>query len=567
MTNSSPSFFGSVSAASLVVVSLCSGLLAVLWAPVVASLLLPALQADGPFVAGHYTLAAGIVGLLSGSCAASSRRSGLIVALLVGVLAAGVLAALGSMSFGGGATLLLLSVLCGSVARGILLRLPGTLEPFAVARPVLAIGWVLLTVGCIFQVSRLATHVCDQSDGFVLSTADPTWAQHLCMPGYLYGAELNERGEENVYAAEHYPLWNPEVVLGSRYDFAEPDDFMYPPPFLLLPRAVIALSDNFQLIYSAWFAIQTMMLLAAALALASWIGGKAGGVAALALPLLLISFPVLFNLQFGQFHLAAILLAMFAMLQFQKNRNAAGGFLLGFAIVAKLFPGLLLIWLAGQKQWKALVWVGVASLVYVGVALLVVGPEPFVAFLSYEMPRLSSGAAFWYDDLYPEFASFLVADLQSPYGVVLKLDAIGFPGMTRALGAMACKVFGIALLLLTFRVSRIDQASRTDKALLWLSLLGLGSLVNTGAWGDYIAIPALWMLTLLIPHAAKRRALIIPLILTAVFQFFTLGSVPIGSWYDIEYTAPLSLCGAVLLYGLYTWRLVRRPIGGPLEAQ
>jgi hypothetical protein len=247
------------------------------------------------------------------------------------------------------------------------------------------------------------------------------------------------------------------------------------------------------------------------------------------------------------------------MLQFQRGRDVSGGFLLGFAIVAKIFPGLLLIWLAGQKRWKALSWVGVACLVYIGLALVVLGPEPFGAFVSYAMPRLSSGEAFWYDDLYPDFASFLVADLQSPYGLVLKLDAIGVPGMTRAVGAIACKVFAVVLLVLTFRASRVGREDRTDQALLWLSLLGLGSLVNTGAWGDYIAIPALWMLTLLIPRAAKRHALIIPLLLTAVFQFFILGAIPIGNWYDIGFTAPLSLAGAVLLYSLYAWCLVRRP--------
>ncbi|MCP3994105.1 MAG: hypothetical protein GY722_03430 [bacterium] len=95
--------------------------------------------------------------------------------------------------------------------------------------------------------------------------------------------------------------------------------------------------------------------------------------------------------------------------------------------------------------------------------------------------------------------------------------------------------------------------------MLWLSLLGLGSLVNTGAWGDYIGIPALWMLTLLIPRAAKRHTLIIPLLLTAVFQFFILGVIPMGNWYDIGVTAPLSLVGATLLYWLYAWCLVRRP--------
>lgn len=530
-----------------------------LWAPAVASFLVPNLQADGPFVAGHYTLVAGIAGILSGLFAGRSRWVGLGAGFFVGVVAAGVLAALGSLAWAGGVTLLVLCFLSAVAARLILARLPRALEQLAEARPVLAVGWVLLTIGCVFQVSRLSTFVCDQTDGFVLSTSDPTWAKHMCMPSYLYGAELNERGEENIYSSEHYPLWNPEVKLGSRYDFTEPDDFLYPPPFLLLPRAAIALSDDFQLIYSFWFAIQAMALLAAALALASWIGGQAGGVAALSLPLLLLSFPVLYNLQFGQFHLAAILLAMYAMLQFQRERNAAGGFLLGFAVVSKVFPGLLLIWLAGQKRWKALAWASVACLVYIGIALVVLGPEPFAAFFSYEMPRLSSGAAFWYDDLYPEFAGFLVADLQSPYGMVLKLDAIGIPGMTRAVGAIACKIFGIALLILTFRVSRVSLEGRTDLALLWLSLLGLGSLVNTGAWGDYIAIPALWMLTLLIPRAAKRRALILPLLITAVFQFFILGSLPMGSWYDLEYMAPISLSAALMLYALYTWFLVRRP--------
>jgi len=59
--------------------------------------------------------------------------------------------------------------------------------------------------------------------------------------------------------------------------------------------------------------------------LACWVGGRIGNVSLFLLPVLVLAFPTLYSLQFGQFHLATLVLSVAAMLLFERDRNVVGG--------------------------------------------------------------------------------------------------------------------------------------------------------------------------------------------------------------------------------------------------
>ena len=85
--------------------------------------------------------------------------------------------------------------------------------------------------------------------------------------------------------------------------------------------------------------------------------------------------------------------AVAAMLLFERQRHAAGGAILAYAIVSKLFPGVLLFYLLLRRDWRAVGWTAAWSVVLVAITLADVGAVPFAAFLEH-LPGLLSGEAF-----------------------------------------------------------------------------------------------------------------------------------------------------------------------------
>ena len=81
------------------------------------------------------------------------------------------------------------------------------------------------------------------------------------------------------------------------------------------------------------------------------------------------------------------------MLLFERRRHASGGAILAYAIVSKLFPGVLLLYLVLRRDWRAVSWTAAWSVALAAVTLADVGAAPFAAFLEH-LPGLLSGEAF-----------------------------------------------------------------------------------------------------------------------------------------------------------------------------
>jgi hypothetical protein len=524
----------------------------IVWTHALAGVLRHLGPEGAPLAALPLTLAAAVAVVL-GVFTWSSRRSLVVVAAAAAIAIVSLQAAFPG-SWSAALALGLSTTAASELGRVFARRLPPAVDAIF-ARRSWAVLFLVLSAIAIVQVGRLSTFMTDPDSDWFLSTRHPFWAKHECLPAYLYGAELNERGAENVYDPDHYPALNPAAEAATSLAGMAPEDpYQYAPQFLLFPRLAIAVIRDYPTIRAVWFGLQTTLLLVVAGWLTVWVGGRRGLLAGLSLPLVLSAFPTLHALQYGQFHLAAVALGVAAMLAFAAHRRALGGALLATATLSKLFPGLLLIVLVAQRRWRDLAWAGAFMLALTIAAWAVLGPAPFVAFVDYHLPRLSSGGAFAFGEVWPEIRTLIIADNQGAYGLVEKLGEMGVPGIDRTAAARVGKLFGLAVAgLAALFAFRSAAAPRDLRAAGWLAILGLGSMASAGAFGDYVPLTAVWMMTVLTSRVADRRWLLVPFAIAGLFQYFILGTTPIGEWSPPEVMIPLSAAGVVLALGLYAW--------------
>ena len=206
-------------------------------------------------------------------------------------------------------------------------------------------------------------------------------------------------------------------------------------------------------------------------------------------PLVLASDLTIGTLQIGNLQAIVFSIAMIAMVLLAQRRYAAGGALLAFATVSKLFPGLLLVYLLVRREWRALAWTCGVMAALVVISLLDTGWTPYNAFLDH-LPRLLGGEAF------PAFRNpGAIAKNYSVPGMALKLQLFGVTGAS--FGAM--KILGwlytLVVLPITIIVAR-RTLNREEEPLAWLTILILASLRSPFLPG-YAVIPVLWLLTLL----------------------------------------------------------------------
>jgi hypothetical protein len=397
--------------------------------------------------------------------------------------------------------------------------LPASLDGVRRRRRVVSILWALLATLGVLQMGRLSAFMADATREWGATVPEPLSTRHACLSAYVYAAELSRQGVENLYEASWYPLFDPpgptcRLVTTSTAGLGPwvSDPYMYPPPFLLLPRAALALTPSFDAIRAWWFVLQALALIAAGVMLARWVGGSAGLTIGLLIPAVLASLETMFGLQFGNFHAMAVVLAVAGMAAFQERRHAAGGVLLSAAILAKMFPAILLVVLAARRQWRSLAWTAAAGAAFTLLGLAVLGPSPFRAFIQYELPRIASGAAFQFTHQ-GQHEVFIVSRNFSVARLGAKLALLGAPAA--AIHGVRALSWIYAMALLALAVTSAPRAqARTDCALVWIGLLDLAALGSPIAPSAYVLAPVLWLLVLLATRVRGRRGLVAALALT-----------------------------------------------------
>jgi hypothetical protein len=445
-----------------------------------------------------------------------------------------------------------IAAVAGLIGGGLLRRqLPRRLDGAARRRPALTAIWVILAGVTVVQTGRFGAHLIDPSRDWWITTKQEFWSKHACMTAYLYAADLDRQGEENVYDAAHYPGLTRDADVHPTVQHLTPEDpYQYPPQFLLLPRLALEISNDFLAIRPVWYAVQALGFLAVAALFVRWWGGGAGARALWLLPLLWISVPSALNFQYGQFHVSTIALAVAAFLAFERRRDAAGGSLLAASIVAKGFPAIVLVPLALQRRWRALAWTGAWALGWTAAAWAVLGPEPFRAFFGHHVANLQSGASFAFEEAWPELRVALLAGNLSPFAMIRKLGDLGVPGATDDLARLVHGAFAVACLGLSILAAR--ARSPRARVIAALSLVNLAAMTSPAAWGDYVPLGTLWLVGML---AGRLNPAVVAI--AGGFCFLLPGVVPIGNFPGPVASMTLSIAGTVLLVALNGWTVLR----------
>jgi len=358
-------------------------------------------------------------------------------------------------------------------------------------------------------LARLAVFMVAPSHLEYSSVPASQWeVRHSCVSAYFVAARA-AKSASNIYSDSLYTSPDDDPTKVRKALMIGPfniDVYEYPPPFLLLPRALRLVAPEFLHFRMLWFGIYNGVLLLAILLVARMLGPAAGTRAILLSPLIWLAFPSMSGLQKGNAQVMIIAASVLAMLLFERRRWAAGGALLAFATASKLYPGLLLVYLVAQRRWRAVAWTAGAAVALVALSILDLGWTQYRAFLVH-LPGLMGGEAF------PAFRNpAAMAINYSVPGLVFKLKLFGVPGMTFA----ASKIVGWLYTLVALWVvvlAGLRKVRSEEKPLVWIAILILATLRSPFLPQGYGAVPAIWLLTLVAAvHAPSTKTLFVTLL-------------------------------------------------------
>ena len=410
----------------------------------------------------------------------------LTVAVLAGIVAfTAVTGLVDRMAGGVGA-----AVWAGGMAYWWLGRSPAMTAALAEAttasRRLFVAGAILLVV----QVLALTFFIVNPNLGVWAATPWRPWPSiHSCVSSYWVAARMAPL-VPNLYAESVYrPRPEPDKPRKPNLGPFLVDVYEYPPTFLPLPRLMAAVTPDFWQFRRLWFALNLAGVALCLVAIARRFDTALGTQAVWLTPWVLLSPSIVGTLQAGNVHLLFVAAAVAAMLLFERQRHAAGGAILAYAIVSKLFPGVLLFYLLLRRDWRAVGWTAVWAVVLVAITFADVGAVPFAAFLEH-LPGLLSGEAF------PAFRSAApIAVNESIPGLAFKIGVLGGP----SLGFGASRILGWAYTLVVVGVTAwlaLRPARRGREPLVWIVILVLATM-RSPFLPMYGTFPSLWLATLL----------------------------------------------------------------------
>jgi len=350
------------------------------------------------------------------------------------------------------------------------------------------------------QLLLLTTFIIDPNIAVWPDTVwHPVQSRHSCVSAYWTAArrvtEVPDLYVESVYR----PVIGPTVVRTPNLGPFFVDVYEYPPTFLPLPRLLGLAAPDFWQFRRLWFALNLAGVVAGLVVIARRLDTRLGTQALWFVTWALVAPAMIGTLQTGNVQLLFIVGSVVAMWLFERGRPAIGGVILACAIVSKLYPGMLLLYLLIRRDWRALGWTAAAGAVFLGITIADVGWTPMAAFLDH-LPKILSGEAF------PGLARPApIAVNESIPGIVFKLGLFGLPAM----GFAEARVVGWAYTLVVAAATAWLARRRHDRAyepLAWIAILILATL-RSPFLPFYGAFPSLWLATLVVPIVWRRPAL------------------------------------------------------------
>ena len=373
----------------------------------------------------------------------------------------------------------------------------------------------------------------------------PQRSSHSCVSSYWVACE-NIHTAPDVFAEDLYSMPQADgkaIRAGRQMGPLIVDQYEYPPPFLVLPRLIAAATGDFWSFRRVWFALKLAVVIAGLVIVALRFDRALGTGARWLTPFALVAPSMLITLIMGNVQLAIIAASMIAMVLFQRGRHAVGGAVLAYAILSKLYPGLLVLYLILRGEWKPVVWTAAFGIAIVGIATADFGVGPYAAFLAH-MPKLLSGEAF------PAFRNpAAIAVNESIPGLVFKLQLFGVPYM----GFAAAKVVGwiytiIAVALVATLARRPIAAGREPLA--WIAILIVATM-RSPFLPTYAPFPSLWLATLLAALTWGRSGVFTTTLVAWVCLAFTFGvgrvAPPVNAIWTFGHTVAAFVLVAIVL--------------------
>lgn len=401
----------------------------------------------------------------------------------------------------------LVSVLCAPLLVLLFPRLAASV-PVALddwLAPKVAWLWGASTLVAIASLTRIAIFLGAPGEVWAsFMPGDSFLAHHSCLTAYVHGAILSKDPGANVYdlafvtVDAHLPAALPSTAAG----FAPftLDAFGYPPPFLLLPRALLLLTTDFASQRIIVAALSLVLVLVACAVTARTLGGAAERRLWLLTPLFVAHPLAEVTLQIGNFHLIAVALCLMSWALLEQQRNSLGGALLAVATLSKIFPGLLGVLLLVQLRWRAVAWTCVAAVGLVALSVGVLGTRVWNDFLFYHLPHVQSGEALRFLAA-PQEVEFNSA----PFGLPFKFAALGFEGGGWGQAAWFGTLYTGFLVVLAVLAGRVS-GSPSRRLMVWLSVLVLASLRSPYAAPFVMATVMLLVLVMLAAEVPRWSA-------------------------------------------------------------
>ncbi|MEO5819325.1 MAG: glycosyltransferase family 87 protein [Vicinamibacteraceae bacterium] len=383
----------------------------------------------------------------------------------------------------------------------VLARRPG----FAalVARPP-AIARALFVAGSLAVGAQLVWLI-----GFIIDPSRATWtpgplapmpAVHSCASSYwVAGSVVRSRPDIYDDALYNLPQTDPTAMRNARkLGRFSIDNYEYPPPFLLVPRILGLVTPDFWHFRRLWFALNFGLVVVVSVLVARRLDERLGTHAVWLTPYVVAGPAIIATFQVGNVQMLMIAMSALAMYCFDRRSPVLGGALLAFAIAGKLYPGVFVLYLLLQRDWRAVGWTAVWGIVLVAVSVADVGWEPYRAFL-HEMPGLMSGEA---------FSAFrnpgAIGNNGSVPGVVFKLGMWGVPNM----GFPAMRMLGWAYTLVVIAgtvwlARRVRPGGR--EPVVWIIILVLATM-RSPFMATYAFFPVMWLATLVLAVRWRQPA-------------------------------------------------------------
>ena len=320
------------------------------------------------------------------------------------------------------------------------------------------------------------------------------------------------------------------------------DAFEYPPTFLLLPRLVALATPDFWGFRRLWFALNFAAVVAIAIVVARRLDRAAGTHSVWLTPYVIAAPPIMSTFQTGNVQMAVIAVSALAMLLFERRAYVLGGLLLASVVAAKIYPGVLVLYLLLRRDWRAVAWTAGVGATLVAVALAVFGWTPFAAFIDHA-PKIMSGEAF------PAFRNPLaIANNGSVPGLVFKLPLFGVPHM----GFEGMRIVGwLYTLVVIAGTAWLALRARPEgrEPLVWLVILVLATM-RSPFLPTYAAFPSLWLATFIAALAWRDARPVTPIIACWVLLSigFGPGGIPVlwnAAWTTIQTVLAFALLAAV----------------------